>query len=90
MPAASTQVLQWVLILTCALFLTSCVNVGSELRKILGTWYLCCGGVNAPGRIHFLIDFCLSGRSVSLPVSGSALVASAACCGSGPGRGASP
>ena len=35
---ASTQVLQWVLILTCALFLTSCVNVGSELRKTLGTW----------------------------------------------------
>ena len=82
--------LQWVLILTCALFLTSCVNVGSELRKTLGTWYLCCGGVNVPGRTHFLTDFCMSGRSVSLPVSGSALVASVASCGSGPGRGASP
>jgi hypothetical protein len=24
--------------LTCALFLTSCVNVGSDLRKTPGTW----------------------------------------------------
>ena len=76
--------------LTCVLFLTSCVNVGSELRKTLGTWYLFCGGVNVPGRTHFLTDFCMSGRSVSLPVSASTLVASAARCGSGPGRGASP
>ena len=46
--------------------------------------------MNVPGRTHFLTDFCMSGRSVSLPVSGSALVASVASCGSGPGRGASP
>ena len=28
-----------------------------------------------PGRTHFLTDFCMSGRSVSLPVFGIALVA---------------
>ena len=43
-----------------------------------------------PGRTHFLTDVCMSGRSVSLPVFGSTLVAVAARCGSGPGRGASP
>ena len=74
-----------------SLFLTSCVTVGSDLRKTLGTWYLCCGGVNVPGRTHFLTDFCMSGRSVSLPVFWyCACSSSAACCGSGPGRGASP
>ena len=36
--AASTQVVLWVLIWTCAMLLALCVTVGLEVRTTLGTW----------------------------------------------------